>query len=143
MAVELETYRGVVYPWHCDHVGHMNVMWYAGKFDEATWGFFAHLGMTAAFLRDNHRGMVAVDQHISYKQELRAGDTVYITSRPIDFADRKIRFAHDMYNSATGDLAATTEYWGVHLDTQTRRSTQLPDFVVTKLKSILELQTQP
>jgi hypothetical protein len=28
------TYRGSVYPWHCDHVGHMNVMWYVGKFDE-------------------------------------------------------------------------------------------------------------
>ena len=28
------TYRGVVYPWQCDHMGHMNVMWYAGKFDE-------------------------------------------------------------------------------------------------------------
>jgi hypothetical protein len=22
------TYRGVVYPWQCDHMGHMNVMWY-------------------------------------------------------------------------------------------------------------------
>lgn len=21
------TYRGVVHPWHCDHMGHMNVMW--------------------------------------------------------------------------------------------------------------------
>jgi acyl-CoA thioesterase FadM len=31
------TYRGTVYPWHCDHIGHMNVMWYVGKFDEATW----------------------------------------------------------------------------------------------------------
>ena len=31
------TYRGTVFPWHCDHMGHMNVMWYTGKFDEATW----------------------------------------------------------------------------------------------------------
>ena len=31
------TYRGVVYPWDCDHMGHMNVMRYVGKFDEATW----------------------------------------------------------------------------------------------------------
>ena len=35
------TYRGTIYPWHCDHMGHMNVMWYVGKFDEATWQFFA------------------------------------------------------------------------------------------------------
>jgi len=35
------TYRGTVYPWHCDHVGHMNIMWYVGKFDEANWNLFA------------------------------------------------------------------------------------------------------
>ena len=29
--------RGVVYPWQCDHMGHMIVMWYTGKFDEPTW----------------------------------------------------------------------------------------------------------
>lgn len=22
------THRGVVYPWQCDHMGHLNVMWY-------------------------------------------------------------------------------------------------------------------
>jgi acyl-CoA thioester hydrolase len=27
------TTRGTVYPWRCDHMGHMNVMWYVGKFD--------------------------------------------------------------------------------------------------------------
>ena len=51
MSGMIETYRGAVYPWHCDHMGHMNVMWYVGKFDEATWNLFAHLGLTAAFLR--------------------------------------------------------------------------------------------
>ena len=40
------TYRGVVYPWHCDHMGHMNVMWYVGKFDEGTWQFMAAIGAT-------------------------------------------------------------------------------------------------
>ena len=24
--LDLITYRGMVYPWHCDHIGHMNVM---------------------------------------------------------------------------------------------------------------------
>jgi acyl-CoA thioester hydrolase len=50
----LETYRGMVYPWHCDHMGHMNVMWNVGKFDEATWNLFAAMGVTAAFLRERN-----------------------------------------------------------------------------------------
>lgn len=44
----IETHRSVVYPWHCDHMGHMNVMWYAGKFDEATWALFHAIGLTPA-----------------------------------------------------------------------------------------------
>ena len=40
------TYRGTVYPWQCDHMGHMNVMWYVGKFDEATWQILSTLGLS-------------------------------------------------------------------------------------------------
>jgi acyl-CoA thioester hydrolase len=47
------TYRGTVYPWQCDHVGHMNIMWYVGKFDEANWNLFARLGLTPTYLRES------------------------------------------------------------------------------------------
>lgn len=60
------TYRGCVYPWHCDHVGHINVMHYVGKFDEATWNFFSLLGVTPTYLRDNDVGMAAVQQNLTY-----------------------------------------------------------------------------
>jgi acyl-CoA thioester hydrolase len=56
------TYKGVVYPWHCDHMGHMNVMWYAGKFDEATWNLLSQVGITSTYLKQEGRGMVAVEQ---------------------------------------------------------------------------------
>ena len=78
------TYRGVVYPWHCDHVGHMNVMWYVGKFDEATWHFFAMFGLTPSFLREQGRGMAAVQQNITYKRELRPGYRIDTLRRPGD-----------------------------------------------------------
>src|SRR4029434_4980145 len=56
----IETYRGAVYPWHCDHMGHMNVMWYVGKFDEATWHLFASMGVTDAFLKGHRHGRSGV-----------------------------------------------------------------------------------
>ena len=74
MAEHTLTYRGTVYPWHCDQMGHMNVMWYVGKFDEATWQLFAAAGITPSYLRAQRRGMVAVDQRLSYRGELYAGD---------------------------------------------------------------------
>ncbi len=38
-------------------MGHMNVMWYVSKFDEATWHVFASLGLTPSFLRQHDRGI--------------------------------------------------------------------------------------
>src|SRR6188472_1394767 len=93
------TYRGVVYPWHCDHMGHMNVMWYTGKFDEATWHLFNKIGITPSYLRENKRGMVAVQQDTRYKQELLAGDLITIWSGILEIREKVIRFYHEMRNA--------------------------------------------
>ncbi len=72
------TYRGTVYPWQCDHVGHMNIMWYVGKFDEANWNLFARVGLTPTYLRESGCGMAGVQQNITYSRELLAGDIVEV-----------------------------------------------------------------
>jgi acyl-CoA thioester hydrolase len=126
MAEPLLTYRGAVYPWHCDHMGHMNVMWYVGKFDEATWNFFGALGLDPAFLRANDRGMAAVEQTIAYKKELMPGDVVTIYSAVVEIKERVIRFSHEMRRTDTGDVAATTVITAVHLDTKARKATVFP-----------------
>ena len=116
------TYRGAVYPWHCDHVGHMNVMWYVGKFDEATWNLFARIGLTPAYLRETSRGMAAAQQNITYKLELLAGDVVEVRSSLLEIGNKSIRFVHEMRNAETGEIAAICEITGVHLDRQARKS---------------------
>jgi acyl-CoA thioester hydrolase len=126
------TYRGTVYPWHCDHVGHMNVMWYVGKFDEATWNLFHRLGITPAYLRANQRGMAAVDQHIEYRRELKAGDVLSIRSTLLSLEGRKLRFRHEMTNDATGEIAAVTTLVGVHLDTVARKACPFPPEILAQ-----------
>ena len=123
------TYRGTVYPWQCDHVGHMNVMWYVGKFDEANWNLFARIGLTPAYLRESSLGMVAVEQHVSYKRELLAGDIVEVNSALLEIGNKSIRFVHEMRNAATGEVAAICEFTGVHIDRQARRSTPFADTI--------------
>lgn len=125
----VETYRGTVYPWHCDHMGHMNVMWYVGKFDEATWQLLTMLGLSPAWLRENRRGMVALDQRIAYQRELHAGDTVVVRSAVLEVRDKVIRFAHQMVNAASGELCAVTQLVAAHLDTERRKTTPLPEEV--------------
>lgn len=131
------TYRGTVYPWQCDHVGHMNVMWYVGKFDEATWQFFATFGLTPSFLRENGRGMAAVQQNIAYKRELRPGDIVSIRTEALEIREKSIRFLHEMRNDETGEIAATAEITGVHMDTVKRKACPFPESVVERVRAEL------
>jgi acyl-CoA thioester hydrolase len=126
MTQAMETYRGVVYPWHIDQIGHMNVQFYTARFDEATWHFFAALGITPGYLKANRRGMAAVDQHTQYRQELHAGALINITSELLEMKSKTVRFRHRMYNSETGEEVAVTELVGVHMDTAARRSVPLP-----------------
>jgi acyl-CoA thioester hydrolase len=135
MADLIETYRGTVYPWHCDHMDHMNVMWYVGKFDEATWNFFALLGVTPSFLRDHARGMAAVDQRIAYQRELHAGDIVTVRTGVLEARDKVIRFVHEMRNAETREVAAITMLTGVHIDRVARRSYSLPPEVLAQARS--------
>ena len=136
MTGSILTYRGTVYPWHCDHMGHMNVMWYVGKFDEATWHLFAQVGLTPGFLRENGRGMAAVEQTIQYKRELVAGDLLTIRSSVLEVKEKSIRFLHEMRKEGVDEIAATTTLVGVHLDTATRRACALPAVVGARVQEL-------
>jgi acyl-CoA thioester hydrolase len=123
------TYRGTVYPWQCDHMGHMNVQWYVEKFDEASWQLLGQLGLTADRFRRESLGMAAVEQRLHYNLELHAGDTVTIRSIVLEVRDKAIRIRHEMRYDETGDVAATTEIVAVHLDAATRKARSLPEDV--------------
>jgi acyl-CoA thioester hydrolase len=134
---KLLTYKGSVYPWHCDQMGHMNVMWYVGKFDEATWHLFQAIGITPTLLRENNRGMAAVEQQISYKRELLAGDIVNVYSEVLEIKDRVLRFHHEMRKADTDEVAATTTLTGVHLDKAARRACAFPPEVREKAAAFI------
>jgi len=129
MYTPIETYRGVVYPWTIDHVGHMNVQFYTARFDEATWQFLAKLGLTPSYLTRSHRSAVAAEQRTQYKRELVAGSLVHIATELIALGRTSIRFVHHMYDSETGEEVAACELVGVYFDTEHRVPTPLPPAV--------------
>ncbi len=104
----------------------MNIMWYAGKFDEANWNHLARVGLTPTYLRNEQRGMAAVQQNITYKRELLAGDIVEIHSHFLDVREKALRFVHEMRNSETGEVAAVCEITAVHIDRRARKAVPLP-----------------
>ncbi len=137
MATGQLTYKGTVYPWHCDHMGHMNVMWYVGKFDEATWALFASVALTTRRFNNDGIGMAALDQRLAYKREAMPGDTLEIYSRPVEVKGKTIRFIHEMIDCESGATVATCELVATCLDTQARKSVSLPDDVRDKALALL------
>ena len=120
------TYRGVVKAEHCDHMGHMNVMWYVGKFDEASWQMFAAMGLTRSRMQKEKRGVAGVEQRIEYKRELRAGDVITVRSAVNEVKEKVVRLTHVMTNDDTGEVAAIMHLVAVYFDTEARKSLPLP-----------------
>src|SRR5262245_51778585 len=138
MSELVETYRGAIYPWHCDHMGHMNVMWYVGKFDEATWNLGAQMGMTSQYMREARRGMAAVEQRIAYRREALVGDIIAVRSAVLELKPKSVRFVHEMFRGDGGDHLATMMVIGVHIDIVARKSTQFEPHIFSKSQGMLD-----
>lgn len=130
-------YRGTVYPWQCDHVGHMNVMWYVGKFDEATWNVFSAIGLTRKYLQQSSRGMAAVDQHLNYHRELLAGDVVRIECTISEIGEKTLTLNQTMYNDGDDARCATCKLIGVHIDLRRRKSVKFGEEILKNMDVLL------
>ena len=139
------TYRGTVYPWQCDHMGHMNVMWYTGKFDEAGWQFFGRLGLTPAWLKEANRGMAAVEQLVQYRRELHPGDLVSIHSEVVEIQEKVVRIRHAMWRGdRADDVVAVSTLTAVFMDALARRACAFPPAMADRWREAMaQAQPQP
>jgi acyl-CoA thioester hydrolase len=122
---------------YLDAMGHMNVRWYMALFDEASWRFFAALGMDEEYYRERRLGGFALKHHIQYLAEVREGQTVSVRTRLLDRSAKRIHFMHFLINETAGNLAATLESLGTHADMRRRRSAPVPEDVAAKIDAIL------
>jgi acyl-CoA thioester hydrolase len=136
-ARQFETYRGFVYPWCIDHVGHMNVQSYVARFDEASWHFLARIGLTPSFLAAQNRGLVALDQRIQYRREVLPGSLLDVATELLELRSKTLRYRHRMRNSETAEEVASMELVVGYLDKVARRTTPLPDLVAARARAVL------
>ena len=131
-------YKGAVYPWHCDHMGHMNVMWYVGKFDEANWNLFNYLGITAEYLKRHQRVMAGVQQNVTYKQELVAGDVIEVRSRILEVREKVLRVEHELHHVNRDTAAAIMDITSVHIDAVARKSCAFPSAIRDRAAGLID-----
>lgn len=135
-------YRVTVGSEHLDAMGHLNVRWYVGFFDESTWAFMAHFGVTSNYIHEKQAGMAALEQHIRYFAEVRLGQTLAIKTRLLSRSAKRVHFIHFMVNETTTMLAATTELVAIHMSLTERRSVPFAEELASGLDTILARHQQ-
>ncbi len=131
------THRGGLYPRDLDHMGHVNVVAYMEHFDQATWSFFADVGITPEWIRTAGYALSAVRYDIQFKKELLAGDVVTVRSRFTRIGNSSVSYVHEMSNGATGALAATAEVTSVLIDRENRRSVPFPTELAARVRGLI------
>jgi len=137
MSRRVETARGTVHRWQCDHMGHVNVRAYGERFEEACWQFYAMLGIRPSRLRAGEIHMAAVQQDIAYRKELLGGDVVVVHTSMLEVRDKVLKFVHEMVNGETGEVAATSTFTVVCLDASEQRSRAFPPDVLDRARALL------
>ncbi len=129
--------RDTVTPWEIDTTGQSALAHYIHRFSAANAQFTALFGLTPAYMREQCRGFSTFEFQLGIMGELRAGDSVAVKTGLLHLGNSSMRVLHKMVNARTGALVATLHQLGVHLDTEARRPTPLPDALRERAKALL------
>jgi acyl-CoA thioesterase FadM len=122
----MDSSRDVIKPEEVNILGEAGMAAYIHRFSGANSQVLAAFGMTPAYSRGERRAYSTFEFRLSFPGAVRAGDLVHVRTALIHVGTSSIRIYHRLTNAVTGELAATLEQAGVHLDLDARRPAPLP-----------------
>ncbi|MEX6631927.1 acyl-CoA thioesterase [Hyphococcus lacteus] len=123
----IETFRGVVFPWHCDAMGHMSVQHQMPLLDSAVYHLLGEFGASVTEENNRRLGWADVKQEISYLHELVVGDLLILRTGIIAIGSSSIRH-RTVLSRRSDELACTVmDSVTVRFDLDRRKSTTLSD----------------
>jgi acyl-CoA thioesterase FadM len=124
---------------YLDEMGHMNVMWYTHLFSKAVWGLFQLVGFDGEYMQTNHAGSFALELHVRYLKEVRAGQHVTLRTRALGRTAKRIHYMHFLsIDELDNVLGATGEIVSAHVDMTVRRQSPFPEAIAAKYDALLE-----
>ena len=121
--------------WECDSNGHMNVMYYINKFENA--GRNLSLEMGTSKMMSNEMGFVVVEQTIKYMKEVFEDDLLFVESSLVSFSNKALIMRHEMFNGLTKELVSTMDVVGVLFDKINRKAVPVPEESKETLKEMI------
>jgi acyl-CoA thioesterase FadM len=125
-----------VKPWELNVLGRSALSHYIHRFSASGGHLMAAFGMTPAYMRAEQRGLSTFEFQLAVAGPLRSGDLVRVQSALVHVGNSSLRLFHRMTNPRTGEVRATLEQSGVHLDREARRPTPLPDALRAKAQAL-------
>jgi acyl-CoA thioester hydrolase len=125
-----------VRPEWIDYNGHMNVGYYHVVFDLAAETFFEFLGFTADLRRAHGVTTFALESHLNFLREVKAGDALRFEARLLDHDAKRVHFYQEMFHAAEGYLAASCESLSVCVSVASRRTAPMPAALLERLARV-------
>ncbi|MGB3809843.1 MAG: thioesterase family protein [Parvibaculum sp.] len=137
MAEMIDVARSSVQTWQADQMGHMNVQFYL---DQATQGLAAlgvHLGLGPRFIDAERARLIARDHHVRFLREQRPGAPFTIRAGILAVQDFSLRVYLEMWNTVSGEVAATFAADVELMDEDSRETKPLPARAKAAAKALL------
>ena len=133
-----QTYTTTIPDDYLDVMGHMNVMWYTHLFSMSFVGVLKVLGLSDAFDTSHDGGSFALESHIRYLSEVRAGHTIRIYTRMLGRTEKRFHAMHFMTNDDKQDVSATFEIVSSYVSLSRRRTAPLPQNVAEAMDRMVD-----
>lgn len=123
----VETFRGVVFPWHCDAMGHMSVQHQMPLLDNAVYHLLGFFGPAAGEVDGRNAGWADVSHEIRYLHELVAGDLLVLASGILSVGRSSLRHRTILSRRPDAEPCTILEGVTVRFDLDARKATPLSD----------------
>jgi acyl-CoA thioester hydrolase len=133
ISVPFEVYQTDVLPEWIDLNGHMNMAYYGVVFDRGNYAICDALGLGSDYIERTAHGIFAAETHTMYFRELRLGDRAGVRSLIVGADAKRIQFAHEIFDLASGERAATQEVMYLHVDLASRKVTPFGDEIAPRI----------
>jgi carnitine 3-dehydrogenase len=104
-------------------------------FGDATDALFRHAGIDDAYRKSGH-AMYSVEAHLTHRAEARALEPLYVTTRVLEVADKRVRLFHSLHRRRDDALLGTAEQLYVHVSGSPARASPMDGAVHARLAAV-------
>jgi carnitine 3-dehydrogenase len=131
----LPLFETQVRPEWIDYNGHMTDSRYLQVFGDATDAVFRFAGIDDAY-RKSGRALYSVEAHLTHRCEVLALEALYVTTRVLEVADKRVRLFHALHRRRDDALVATAEQLYLHVSAPPGKASSMDNDARARLASL-------